>query len=263
VYSFNTETIYDHITIGGVEYSGTDGPDCVQVEAGQTISWYADSDLVSSGFQICYTSNSLGGGAYVSGGSMAMSNVSFLHNAASLWGGGVTLTGGVATLDDVTFDGNHAVLGNDVYYESGSFSASALSLGDLVASSSDLSLNSFGGPSASSATCSSPCQVGQFGVCSTPPGSDSCWVNCECTECPAGRVSNYTGSTSANSCSYCGAGQIAESGSTDCSSCPPGKFATDNPNDTTGGLTRQVPVFETSYFDVPLSRRVFSLELDE
>ena len=50
---FQTETFFDYITIGGVRYSGTNGPSNVMMTQGQTFSWYADFSITYGGFTIC------------------------------------------------------------------------------------------------------------------------------------------------------------------------------------------------------------------
>jgi hypothetical protein len=53
---FNTEANHDAVTIGGSQYSGTNGPVSVTMSAGQTMHWQSDSSVVSSGFNICAVS---------------------------------------------------------------------------------------------------------------------------------------------------------------------------------------------------------------
>ncbi|GMI32159.1 hypothetical protein TrCOL_g6757 [Triparma columacea] len=53
VSSFATEANWDKLTVGGVMYDGTDGPDGVSVAAGDTISWFSDSYVSMAGFEIC------------------------------------------------------------------------------------------------------------------------------------------------------------------------------------------------------------------
>jgi hypothetical protein len=66
VSTFNTESCCDRITVGGTSYSGSSGPSGVSMSAGQTMSWYTDGSVTSSGFTICGTS--AGGGASGGGG---------------------------------------------------------------------------------------------------------------------------------------------------------------------------------------------------
>ena len=56
VTTFDTESGYDHLTVNGVFYSGTSGPDGVQVAAGATITFTSDDFVTWTGFEICGTS---------------------------------------------------------------------------------------------------------------------------------------------------------------------------------------------------------------
>jgi hypothetical protein len=51
VVAFSTESWYDELIVNGVQYSGTTGPDGVQVAAGSTITWRSHS--TGAGFEIC------------------------------------------------------------------------------------------------------------------------------------------------------------------------------------------------------------------
>jgi len=53
VISFSTESGYDTMTVNGVRYSGTHGPDNVTVRAGSRISWYSDASITRGGYLIC------------------------------------------------------------------------------------------------------------------------------------------------------------------------------------------------------------------
>jgi hypothetical protein len=53
VTSFETEANYDTLTVGGVEYDGTNGPEGVIINAGETIEWFSDSSATRAGFEIC------------------------------------------------------------------------------------------------------------------------------------------------------------------------------------------------------------------
>jgi hypothetical protein len=55
VTAFSTESGYDRLTVNGVQYSGTSGPNGVQVAAGSTITFTSDGSVTSSGFEICGT----------------------------------------------------------------------------------------------------------------------------------------------------------------------------------------------------------------
>ena len=50
---FQTEDYYDHITIGGVMYSGMSGPSNVLLAAGETFTWFSDYTMENRGFVIC------------------------------------------------------------------------------------------------------------------------------------------------------------------------------------------------------------------
>jgi hypothetical protein len=50
---FNTERSYDHLTIAGTNYDGTNCPRGIQIRAGSRIQWYADSSAVGGGWEIC------------------------------------------------------------------------------------------------------------------------------------------------------------------------------------------------------------------
>ena len=53
IVSFETESGYDKMTIGGVIYMGSDGPADVVISAGETITWYSDSSVTRAGYEIC------------------------------------------------------------------------------------------------------------------------------------------------------------------------------------------------------------------
>ena len=53
VVAFSTESRYDELIVNGVQYSGTTGPEGVQVAAGSTITWTSDDADFFSGFEIC------------------------------------------------------------------------------------------------------------------------------------------------------------------------------------------------------------------
>ena len=52
---FFTETFFDHVTIGGTQYSGTTGPANVPMNMGDTFVWSSDSSVFYGGFTICGT----------------------------------------------------------------------------------------------------------------------------------------------------------------------------------------------------------------
>ena len=53
VTAFDTEVGWDKLTVNGVQYSGSTGPEGVQVAAGSTITWTSDDADFFSGFEIC------------------------------------------------------------------------------------------------------------------------------------------------------------------------------------------------------------------
>jgi hypothetical protein len=53
VTAFSTESSYDPLTVNGMPYSGTSGPDGVWVAAGTTITFTSDGSSTRSGFEIC------------------------------------------------------------------------------------------------------------------------------------------------------------------------------------------------------------------
>ena len=54
---FSTYTSTHRLTVAGVQYSRTSGPDGVQVAAGATITFTSDSSYTSSGFEVCGASS--------------------------------------------------------------------------------------------------------------------------------------------------------------------------------------------------------------
>jgi hypothetical protein len=53
---FDTEALYNYVTIGGTHILGTSGPVSVAISAGETLHWQSDSSVVGSGFTICAAS---------------------------------------------------------------------------------------------------------------------------------------------------------------------------------------------------------------
>merc|ERR1719433_1454917 len=51
VQAFNTETGYDMLTVGGVRYSGTNGPQSGSYTG--VISWSSDYSVTNSGWKLC------------------------------------------------------------------------------------------------------------------------------------------------------------------------------------------------------------------
>jgi hypothetical protein len=54
-HEFNTEGYFDNLTVSGVDYSGTTGPNGVNVVAGESITWSTDGSIVGQGFTVCVT----------------------------------------------------------------------------------------------------------------------------------------------------------------------------------------------------------------
>jgi hypothetical protein len=53
VLQFDTESCCDKLTVGGVQYSGSSGPNGVQMTVGQVMTWNSDSSVTEPGFTIC------------------------------------------------------------------------------------------------------------------------------------------------------------------------------------------------------------------
>ena len=51
--SFATESGYDYITLAGVRYEGSSGPQDVSVTAGSVLTWYSDGSQTRAGWRIC------------------------------------------------------------------------------------------------------------------------------------------------------------------------------------------------------------------
>jgi hypothetical protein len=56
VTAFETEERYDWLEVNGVQYSGTSGPENVQVPEGGTVTFFSDDSESRSGFEICGSS---------------------------------------------------------------------------------------------------------------------------------------------------------------------------------------------------------------
>ena len=83
VESFSTEVDYDVLTVRGVGYSGTNGPDNVDVTQGDVLTFITDAGVVATGFQICYSVLSSGGGVFIgNGGTLDAVNTTFEGNHA-------------------------------------------------------------------------------------------------------------------------------------------------------------------------------------
>ena len=50
---FRTESGYDHLTIQGAEYDGTNCPQGIQLDASSMIEWYSDGSVGGDGWEIC------------------------------------------------------------------------------------------------------------------------------------------------------------------------------------------------------------------
>ena len=238
VITFNTEENYDYVLINDKKYNGREGPDCVDVVDEELIKFSSDLYTESSGFEICFSETSSGGGLYIIGGTAHLSNVTIANNVVSHRGGGLYVDNGNVNLEACILENNKAASGKEIHFISGEFKASDLSVvgnGVLVE-----------GASAHSGTeCSSACKQGTWGNCTLLLGTENCFADCHCDNCPAGAVSNTVGAVSPSVCTQCGAGQVPDSTGTSCSSCPPGTFATDSLTDESGGVSRQVAVGAT------------------
>ena len=53
--SFDTEAGYDHVTLGGTEYSGATGPNRVSVAQNTVFTWVSDGSVTKAGWTICLT----------------------------------------------------------------------------------------------------------------------------------------------------------------------------------------------------------------
>ena len=87
VITFDTEEIYDYLMINDKSYYGREGPECVTVGDEDIFKFYADIYTESSGFEICFSETSSGGGLYVIGGSEHLNKVTIANNAVSHRGG--------------------------------------------------------------------------------------------------------------------------------------------------------------------------------
>jgi hypothetical protein len=244
VNAFATEYLYDNlyivnttgfeINVEQAAFSGEIGPDDYLLHTNDYLVWRSDDRITNIGFDICFELGASGGGLFIHEGTISMSN-SFVHdNNATRYGGGIHIDGGVCDMHNVEVGGSVASMGgNDVYFTGGSMDSMNLQVVDF-------SRKSLGGSSIQTATCTSDCLPGQYGVCSSLPSASNCYVNCECSNCPAGKYSSSPGSTTYSDCISCGAGRVSTEGSSSCISCPVGKYATRNASDTGNGLTAQI-----------------------
>ena len=57
---FDTEENYDFLTVAGTQYSGSDGPQGLPVDAGAELVWKSDGSVCKAGFKVCQTSSLFG-----------------------------------------------------------------------------------------------------------------------------------------------------------------------------------------------------------
>jgi len=266
VISFNTLQQMDILSIDGVEYSGTNGPDGVTVQVNSTIvftSFDGGRDRKGGGFSIC--GRGTGGGIYADGAtvdvvrSVVTRNSAGTHgggiyldnkvtlfgmssdidlNAAEISGGGIFMDSATISLVDVSLLNNSldsaslsAQGGTAAYLECGSFQATDLDTSGDV-----------GGPFASGGvTCGTSCPAGKHANCEAVEGTRQCFANCgKCQDCQAGRYSPTDGGTSAEACLPCASGLAAsQEGSISCEPCSVGRFAANGTSDLGGGLLVQ------------------------
>jgi hypothetical protein len=81
--AFSTELGFDHITIGGIRYSGSQGPSSVQIFKGEEV-WESDEAATFSGFAMCLQSESNGAGLLLKNdATLHVPNSSFRQNNAT------------------------------------------------------------------------------------------------------------------------------------------------------------------------------------
>ena len=88
VTSFETESCCDYMTIDGVQYQGTSGPDGVVVTPGTSMTWYSDGSISSAGWKICVAPEA------TCGPFSTMLSVNFTGNTAARHGGAIGVAGG-------------------------------------------------------------------------------------------------------------------------------------------------------------------------
>jgi len=129
---------------------------------------------------------------------------------------------GSITATRTSFERNTAKTGL-FFMASGNFDGEALTM-------SGNSPSDFHGNTQSLSSCISSCQLGEYGSCSLASGSTKCYVNCECHQCDAGKISRVTGATSefaygnAKLCEDCVGTTWSPAGSTNCTSCAEGYY---------------------------------------
>lgn len=69
--------------VGKANFSGLLGPDGFSIAAGETIYFDADATIAGGGFKICFSSLASGGGMYVGGGSVLMTDSFISGNNAT------------------------------------------------------------------------------------------------------------------------------------------------------------------------------------
>lgn len=243
--SFRTQSNKDLLSVCSREnsvlesFSGWWGFSAVPVRASDFIQWTSDGSVASTGFEICYDLNlrSLGGGLFVDSGDVSLVRTTLCENTATDLGGGIYNSGGqVSVSNGSSIEDNIAGQGSALFLAAGSFSAADISLSGSIA-----------GDSAQCAQCVSLCSKGYYGKCSaTLSTSPSCYFNCECFKCPAGKYNPSSGSSSLLTCIDCGSGFAAQAGRSQCAACPKGRFAAADPDDNSGGVTYQTASAATS-----------------
>jgi len=239
-YGYDSATTWAAST---ANWGGLKGPDGLVLAVGDHVVWRSDSSGTRGGFKICVGPSSNGGGVAINGGTASFVNTNVTNNFAILYGGGIYNDGGSLTLTDSELKGNIASEGEAITYDAGSITATGV---DIGASAWDV----ITGGSAVATRCQSPCVAGEFGTCDVASGTSLCFINCQCTKCPAGKVSTVVGATS-DTCTFCGAGQVSAAGDTTCTACVAGQYATGDPTDTGGGLVSQISLGATSCNDCP------------
>jgi predicted outer membrane repeat protein len=199
-----TVTTKDYVSINAATYYDDNGPDGVDVSSHDLIYWVTYTGLEFTGFEVCFQDGASGGGVFNADADLSMSNTIVAGNQATRYGGGLHIAGGANYLSHVTVYGNSADLdGIELYFAGGSFEGVALTVLNYDKSS-------FSGTSIQSASSISDCIAGQYATCDVFSTSDSCFVNCNCSNCPAGKYSNTVGSTSSDDCISCTAGKYSE-----------------------------------------------------
>ena len=252
---FDIQDQFDTLTVGGVEYSGNQGPTGVLVSPGDEILFEADGTTTLPGFEICSTYRSDGGGLYVSGAHVDLHDSIITGNSASRGGGmfvslvsSVTSSGSVVS-KNIAYQGSAMYIDEsivnlyevEVSQESDDFDTIYVESGELFASGLIFD-GRFAGPfAATGAVCMSHCLPGYFGNCSAADGAPLCFKDCgSCPPCDAGTYSTLSGSVTKDDCAKCPGGSVSLSGAQGCETCPPGRYASSDPNEAGGGQLSQV-----------------------